>query len=449
MVETFVQNSNFVGRKDVLAQLDEALLPPKVSFVSSESQRVRYAAVCGMGGLGKTEIAVEFAFSRKNSFDGAFLVRADGQEKLDSDFAKISIALGLEEPAEAKSQVISCDLAKGWFSNPIKFLNKIYDSVGISEAQWLLIIDNADGPDVLADYAHFFSGRSVLITSRYPLARETISTDELIINPQPFEDNEAQSLLEMFTRDPRQSDKALLIGQKLGGLPLAIAQMGDIIRRQLLTYADFLDVLEDENEIAELHETELGPRQQTARGNVATIWAIEKLSQGSRSLLELLAFLDPDNISEQILQSGLTADKVKLSSGFPVTRLAKNSARAELLQSSLIRRNEEKGEICIHRLLQATVRAKMSSERKFNMFVTALSLKRLAWPDVSLMKRHNTERWDMCQTVYPHILSLQEHYIKNAFDGDALVNVELATLLNEAGWPVTCSWKIYLDRSRR
>ena len=236
MVETFQQNSNFVGRGDVLERLDTTLLPTKEFLVSSESQQRRYAAICGMGGLGKTEIALELVFSRKDKFDAIFWLRADDQDKLDTDVAKIASYLGLEEIGDAaERQVISRELAKGWLSNPKKFLDHENDFIGTAEANWLLVFDNADDPDVLAHYTHFFISGSVLVTSRHPLAKDTFSSNSLAVDLKPLNDEDARALLYKIVGKTRQPEDTLQIGKKLGGLPLAISQMAGIIHRQMLT----------------------------------------------------------------------------------------------------------------------------------------------------------------------------------------------------------------------
>ena len=439
MVETFGQNSNFVGREDILNKLDAALLPSKESLVSFEQRRQKYAALCGMGGLGKTEIAIEFAFSRRNEFDAVFWLRADSREKLDTDLAKVPSFLDLEEPSDAaEGQVISRELAKGWLSSPRKFFDCENDSVGTAEATWLLILDNADDPDVLTDYTHFFGSGSVLVTSRHPLAKQTFSENPLAIDLQPFKDEDAVDLLQKITGGSRQLDEALEIVKRLGGLPLAISQMAGIIRRQMLTYPEFLRMYEDQAERTELYGLEMQPRQPTARGNVATIWAIDRLSPHSRSFLNILAFLDPDGIQDCILDMLLRShsEYQVIPPDVPKTRIEFNFARAELLERSLIRRNEHKGELWIHRVLQDTARGKMNHQKRFEVFTFAVDLIHLVWPKAALDRRHNTTRWALCQTLYPHILFLRTLYLENDLQGNAEVDVRFAILLNEAGWCV-------------
>ena len=83
MVDTPVRNPDFFGRESVLEQLDSCLLPPENSMYSSQPSLKRHIVLCGMGGLGKSSIAIEFAFQRRDRFDAVFWVRADKPEKLE------------------------------------------------------------------------------------------------------------------------------------------------------------------------------------------------------------------------------------------------------------------------------------------------------------------------------------------------------------------------------
>lgn len=83
VVENLVPNRNFYARQSILEQLDRSLLPSQDLGFSSEPQEQRHAVLCGLGGLGKTSIAVEFTFSRRNHFDAVFWIRADELSKLD------------------------------------------------------------------------------------------------------------------------------------------------------------------------------------------------------------------------------------------------------------------------------------------------------------------------------------------------------------------------------
>lgn len=169
MMGPFQPHGGFFSREDVLRSLDQTLLPRQDLLVTSEPQPLRYVVLHGMPGLGKTETAIQFMFSRKSYYRAIFWVRADSASKLEADFANIAKMLGLEDPSERQNEVASRELAKGWLSNPKSTLDDELDSQSQKEVPWLLIFDNADDPSILMDYTHLFRSGSVLVTSRYPL----------------------------------------------------------------------------------------------------------------------------------------------------------------------------------------------------------------------------------------------------------------------------------------
>lgn len=83
MMDTPVRNKDFFGRESTLQMLDDSLLPSEDLTFSSESDSQKYVVLCGMGGLGKTSIAMEFAFRRRDKFDAVFWIRADEVSKLE------------------------------------------------------------------------------------------------------------------------------------------------------------------------------------------------------------------------------------------------------------------------------------------------------------------------------------------------------------------------------
>ncbi|KAL9631983.1 MAG: hypothetical protein Q9164_005590, partial [Protoblastenia rupestris] len=115
----------------------------------------------------------------------------------------------------------------------------------------------------------------------------------------------------------------------LGGLPLALTQMAGIIVRRNLTFDEFTETYNEEEGREELLQLRFsqGMRQSGYEHTLASVWALESLKQG-RTLLEVLAFLDPDGVKETILTS--SPESVSLD-GYPETSISYQRARTELL----------------------------------------------------------------------------------------------------------------------
>lgn len=114
---------------------------------------LRAYAICGPGGIGKTQTAIEYASSRKDRFDAILWVHADQAEKLADGFSHIAVAMGLvpENSADAKDQVLTRELVKWWLANSLKTYQDLERGMPDSAA-WLLVFDNVDDPNLLTEF---------------------------------------------------------------------------------------------------------------------------------------------------------------------------------------------------------------------------------------------------------------------------------------------------------
>ncbi|KAJ6069047.1 hypothetical protein N7499_010934 [Penicillium canescens] len=198
ILSTHSANEGFCGREDILERLAAERLPSKNIWGSG----LRQFALCGLGGIGKTEIAREYSRRYKDSYDTVFWVVADEIAKLDHYYQQFSLALALEDQSECKSQVVSRELVKIWLSNPQTHLSGTDELVNPgqtgSEATWLLILDNADDPMILANYWPQGSG-SVLVTSHDLLAKSMFTSRPSGLDLGPLSQEDSLSLFKYLT----------------------------------------------------------------------------------------------------------------------------------------------------------------------------------------------------------------------------------------------------------
>ncbi|KAJ5383488.1 hypothetical protein N7517_001399 [Penicillium concentricum] len=447
LLNTHSANEDFCGREDILERLATELLPPK-NRVTASSTALRQFALCGFGGIGKTEIAREFARRHKSSFDAVFWVVADEIAKLDHHYQQMSLALGLEDSSECKSQVVSREIVKGWLSNPRKDLSGsdgfIQPCEVRSEANWLLIFDNADDPIILADYWPQGSG-SILITSRDPLTKSMFTRRPSGLDLGPLSPEDSLSLFNHLTTvfNELEVDTARQISDALGGVPLAISQMAGIIRRQDLTLSEFFELYTDHEEHAGLYETKFDTNLVTYRHSLSTVWAFGKLKPQTQQLLELISFLDPDSIGEDLLEASVEL----LSEGTSFKKSNYIEARTDLLQSSLVQRDKQKQQISVHRIVQDVILATMDVERKRSMFDQVVRILWADWP--SAMPKPSKEpelpqpkssgnrlyvgRWPACAAIYPHVLRMHQLW-PAILDSSEATKLLFAKLLTDAAW---------------
>ncbi len=349
---------------------------------------------------------------------------ADEVAKLDHHYQQISLALGLEDASECKSQVVSREIVKGWLSNPRKHLSGSDELVppgrAGSEATWLLIFDNADDPMILADYWPQGSG-SILITSRDPLAKRMFTRRPSGLDLDILTEQDSLSLFNHLTAsfDEPEDDRARQISDALGGFPLAISQMAGIIRRYDLTLSEFFELYTDHEKQADLYRTKFETNLVTYPHSLSTVWALEKLKPQARRLLESISFLDPDVIGEDLL---MEAWAELHSGGAQFKKSDYIEARTDLLQSSLVQRDKQKQQVSVHRIVQEAVLATMASAEKRRIFDQVLRTIWAEWPSAlpkpskepelpqpkSAGGRLHVGRWPACAALYPHVLRIHQ-----------------------------------------
>lgn len=174
----------------------------------------------------------------------------------------------------------------------------------IIDCRWLLIVDNVDDPVLLQSLWPNSSLGSVMFTTRdFSTAYEMTSSNYQM---QPLDDTNATHLLLRLTNSPINSkthqDRASAIVRALGGLPLALTQMGAFIAQRKLPLHDFLPLYERNATKIDQRKIGLSDYQHT----LSTVWdvSLERLSGPSSHLQKLLSFFEPDSIGHSMLVEG-------------------------------------------------------------------------------------------------------------------------------------------------
>ena len=438
------RNAGFFGRKEELALIDNYLLPPTATQ-ATDKRILRSFGLCGMGGLGKTQIAMQYIFTRQRHFDAVFWLPADDKNTLGESFASIAQRLGLEDVTDNQDLTISRERVKDWLSNPVKSFQKPNDPD--NEASWLLVFDNADSLSVLDEYWPLTGRGSILLTSRDPIGKTNFYTENSGIDISKLSLTDTIAFIRFLTKSTPDSDDGRslkLIAEILDGLPLAIEQMSSVIRRLRVSYADFLHLYQKEN--WRLHELVSEEDQGVYQHTLATVWSLQQFSDSGETLLQILSMLDPDSIPEALLirYSG----KIELN-GYPVDMIAYYSARAELMGASLVSLVNQAGtqqDLALHRLLQEVVLARMDESRMTTVFEAVLQLINFEWPFQSLHQRHTRDRWKQCALLYPHVAHLKRLASSlESLKHKALNSIVFATLLSDAGWSADFDNTMRLD----
>lgn len=329
--------------------------------------------------FGKTQVAVEFANSRKDNFDAVFWIQADETSKLAESFTQIASALKLTDPADAGDYVISRSVVMEWLSAPSRASQgNVQDEVESSDPDitWLLMFDNADNLEILrGSWPVGGTHHCILVTSRDPLAK-SYHYKSSGVDLESFSSKEAATLLQRLTaqhknQDSEVSSDSLQLSERLGGLPPAITQAAAVIRRRELTFKEMLTMYEEDIKIADSEPSKLTSHEDQYSRSLSTVWAVQELSQAAKDLSDVISPLDSDCIQETILTSKFTSSKLR---NFSSTCSSCTEARTDLWKSSLVRRNKEQNHLMIHRLIQDFARARMTAERSQAVFEFVVEL---------------------------------------------------------------------------
>ncbi|KAK0715397.1 P-loop containing nucleoside triphosphate hydrolase protein [Lasiosphaeris hirsuta] len=452
MLKPSDRNPQFYARQDIMCLMDEALLPKGRLDQGTSLSAGREFAICGLGGVGKTELAREYAFSRQDRFDAVFWIDSEHDSQLSEGFDKIASRLGYADTSV--DRVLSRTVAREWLSNPTKRsgsnhrhrdrrpleLGGASMEEGGEEASWLLVFNNADDLKLLEDYWPTTQKGSVILTSRDPMAKHQRAGIDL----EPLKQEDTAGLLRLLTRanSPQDMQASSAIAERLGGLPLAITQIAAHIDRWGMTLEEFLRFFDRQTSIKGVAEakdvSKLGFRHHY-KHSLLTVWTLEKLSRQGLALLEVLSFLSPDSITESLINpSSISAGDgapPMLLDGFPTTEDEYFAARLDLRRVSLIRRAKGDSKLTLHRLVQDVVRSQMDSARAVRVLELTASLVLKAWPTGFLRFDHDTATWNSSEELLPHILKLQIFFRRRWADvksADARQN--FARLLLFAGW---------------
>jgi tetratricopeptide (TPR) repeat protein len=370
----------FTGRDDELETLYRAL--------RGGSPTAAIQVITGLGGIGKSRLAVEYAFRYGTAYDLVWWIRAEDQATLRSDYVELAQALGL--PSGQDDQAVAAlrqELRR--------------------QRDWLLIFDNAEEPDDLFRLLPDRHPGHVLITTR---RREWPHAETRNLGVLP-----ARAAVEYLQRRGKVADAGTAgeLADALGRLPLALAQAASVIADGMPA-SDYLGLLREQSP-----ELFAEGRTEDHHMTIDSTWRVSvdrlaRRSPGAVALFRLAAFLNADAIPLARLRAstGMPAELADaLSSPFQLSK-----ATGALGEYSLAETGD--GLLSIHRMVQAVTRTELGGDEPYWASI-ALTTIAAAFPrDV-----RDPKTWDACEAVLTHALTSAEH--ARRLDTDAAVTVQL------------------------
>ena len=361
------------GREELLADLDARL-------GGDDRAGPRVAVLCGLGGAGKTSVAVEYAHRHLAEVGVCWQFPAEDPAVLAAEFAVLAAELGAREVVDPRDPVAS-----------------VHAVLAREQAGWLVVFDNVPDRASVARFVPPAGPGRVLITTQNQHWPPGQAVDVPVLDLEV-----AAGFLVDRTGDPDRA-AARELAAELGGLPLALEQAAAYMQATGTTLARYLPVFR-------ARQADLLARGEVA-GHPADVaatlgLALSRLADeapAAAGLVRVLAFLAPEPVPLALLladarAAGLLGPEVAAAVG-PLLGdpVAAGDAITALRRYSLVSPAGD-GLVLVHRLVQAITRAQLTAEAAGQWEQAAAALVEAAVPaDAEL-----PAAWPVCAVLLPH-----------------------------------------------
>lgn len=380
LVNVPLRNTSFVGRTELLRAVEHQL-------GAQDTAAVLPHALHGMGGVGKSQLALEYVYRHQQDYKVICWVPAEREPLILAALAGLAARLRLT-PSGAEGSAPAANTA----------VPAVLEALGAGGQydDWLLVFDNAENVDVVRRYFPANGPGKIIVTSRN---REW----ERVATPLPvnvFERAESIQLLQK--RSPELSeDDADRLADALGDLPLAVEQAGAWRAVTGMLVADYLDLLNERRpEILQLDPSPDYPVSVAAAWDISLAQIAEN-SPGARQLLDICASMAPEPVPLSMLRGRRAIDITPEVNPLLSDSVKLGKAIRELNRFSLVRLDLRFDTLQMHRLLQNVLLAKLSPDERERMREAAHQLLSAAKPG----HYASSVEWPAYQTLLPHILS--------------------------------------------
>jgi tetratricopeptide (TPR) repeat protein len=408
-------NLYFTGREAQLQQLHQHL--------SAGKQVVLTQAINGLGGVGKTQLALAYAYRYREHYHDILWVCADTRETFIASYIQLATLLNLSKREEQDQQKV-VEAVKRWLWE---------------HKHWLLILDNVEDLGLVRSFLPSVRQGAVLLTTR-------LQVTEPVALSLPLEClSEEEGALLLLRRAKRlklddplsaasieEQQMARAITMLLGGLPLALDQAGAYIVETGCGLAGYLTLYEQRH--AKLLARRGNVPSEHPDSVVTTFFlAFERVKRENPAavdLLRLCAFLAPDAIPEALIINEAVQLGESLQS-IVEDPWAFNKAIEILRCLSLIQRHAESKTLSVHRLVQTVLKDAMSKDLQHTWITRCSRLLERSFPTG---KELNAEQREWCKQLLPHVLLNTAYYAdqeKTALPETASLCYKAATYLRD------------------
>jgi tetratricopeptide (TPR) repeat protein/CO dehydrogenase nickel-insertion accessory protein CooC1 len=329
------RNADFTGRGATLELLRDKLAGGGAPVVLAQ-------ALYGLGGVGKTQLALEYAHRFMADYDLVWWVPSERAEEISQALAELARKMGLKvgdnvaEAAETALEELRRD----------------------TTPHWLLIFDNAEDPKELEPYLPGGGGH-MLITSRNQAW--THAAEPLEVDVFTRDESVAHLLRHVPALDPADAKK---VAEALGHLPLAVEQASAWLEQTGMPAHAYVEQLATQStRILALNQP---PDYQLP---VVATWnlSFERLKERSPAavrLLQLCAFFSPQPIDMSLLYSDEMLAALLPLDDTLTEKLMLGRVIRDISRFALVKVDQGSNSLQIHRLVQAVIRSQMTDEEQ-------------------------------------------------------------------------------------
>ena len=377
---------SFTGRTTALSWLEKNLVPES-SVQSGAKTSCCTKTICGLGGCGKTSLAVEFAWIYKRRFpDGVFWINGESDENINKSVTEI---LSLRNIPTSTNDSID------------DVLNRFLTWLSRKERPWLLVMDNVDelqdstcpkGVKKICKGPWQRTGKSlknghILSTTRQNAkdARTFLmySIDDFLeLSSLSVEDGALFLMKRTGLKEESPDSGAFLLAKELGALPLALEQAAAYITAcpMPLTFTEYLEKYQTVKVrlLQQQPVTALSMEAQH-RLSVNTTWEmnfeyVKQRSPAAATMMQIAAFLESENIPIDVINPGSPELEQKELRESARSKFDINDLLKLLSCYSLFSVDHQVKVFGVHKLVQEVVRDSLTTKQRVETLVAATRL---------------------------------------------------------------------------
>ncbi|MGC4897452.1 FxSxx-COOH system tetratricopeptide repeat protein [Micromonospora sp. DT31] len=369
------RNPNFTGRESLLVHLHEQMRGGVTAVLPH--------ALHGMGGVGKSQLAIEYVYRHQDEYDVVWWIPSERAAQIGNALVELAQRLHLPVGLEANAAVPAVREAL---------------RLGQPYANWLLIFDNAESPEAVRRYFPNGGPGRIMVTSRNPqwstLARQ--------LEVDVFARQESVALLRR--RGPELSEEdADRLADALGDLPLALDQAAAWLAETGMPTDEYLRLFEEKR--IELLRASVSLDYQLP---VAAAWnvSLDRLadsSPGALLLLQVCSFLAPEPIPRTLFNRGRSGNVHPELDRVRRDPMRLNRAIREINRFALAKIDHRTNSIQMHRLVQAVLVDRLDDAEQEALRHSA----HLMLADGDPNDPNSPDGWRVYADLYPHAMAAQ------------------------------------------